>query len=77
MENSSESSSNSSITFRLKDRTIDDLKKQSEEEGVSLNNLVNKVLASYLEWECVAPKVGFVSIQKSVQSFLIVCLKNG
>ena len=66
MENSNEGRINSSITFRLKDRTIDDLKKQSEEEGVSLNNLVNKVLDSYLEWECFAPKVGFVSIQKSV-----------
>jgi hypothetical protein len=59
-------SGNSSITFRLKDRAIDDLKKHSEEEGISLNNLVNKVLDSYLEWECFAPKVGFVPMQKYV-----------
>jgi hypothetical protein len=57
---------NSSITFRLKNQTIGALKKQSEEEGISLNNLVTKVLDSYLEWECVAPKVGFIPMQKFV-----------
>ncbi len=76
MENS-RNGSNSSITFRLKDQAIDDLKKRSEEEGLSLNNLVNKVLDSYLEWECFAAKVGFIPMQKSVLRNLLDSLSEG
>jgi hypothetical protein len=73
----SRNGSNSSITFRLKDQAIDDLKKRSEEEGLSLNNLVNKVLDSYLEWECFAAKVGFIPMQKSVLRNLFDSLSEG
>ncbi len=57
---------NSSITFRINDESIDKLRKLAEEEGMSLNTLVNRILESYLEWEFIAPRVGFAPMQKSV-----------
>jgi antitoxin component of RelBE/YafQ-DinJ toxin-antitoxin module len=57
---------NSSITFRINDDSIDKLRKLAEEEGMSLNTLVNRILDSYLEWEFIAPRVGFAPMQKSV-----------
>jgi hypothetical protein len=57
---------NSSITFRVDDDNINKLRKLADDEGMSLNTLVNRILDSYLEWEFIAPKVGFAPMQKSV-----------
>jgi hypothetical protein len=57
---------NSSITFRVDDNNIDELRKLADEEGMSLNTLINRILESYLEWEFIAPRVGFAPMQKSV-----------
>jgi hypothetical protein len=57
---------NSSITFRIDDDQIERLRKLADEEGISLNTLVTRVLGSFLEFEFIAPKVGFSPMQKSV-----------
>lgn len=57
---------NSSITFRIEDDQIERLRKLADEERVSLNTLVARVLGSFLEFEFIAPKVGFAPMQKTV-----------
>lgn len=55
-----------SITFRIDDNNVESLRKLANEEGISLNTLVNQILTSYLEWEFIAAKAGFAPMQKSV-----------
>jgi len=55
-----------SITFRVDNDRILFLKKLADEEGTTLNALVNTILKSYLEWEFISAKAGFAPTQKCV-----------
>ncbi|AIC16175.1 hypothetical protein NVIE_019170 [Nitrososphaera viennensis EN76] len=55
-----------SITFRIDDNQIERLRKLADEQRISLNTLITHILDSYLEFEFIAPKVGFAPMQKSV-----------
>jgi hypothetical protein len=57
---------NESITFRISGDILLALRQLSQEEGMSLNTLVNNVLRSYIDWESIAVKAGFGVFQKEV-----------
>lgn len=55
----------SSITFRIDDLQIEQLRKLADEKQVSLNTCVSHILNSHLEFEFIATKLGFAPLHKS------------
>ncbi len=53
------------VTFRLSSELIDELKKDSELEGVSLNSYVAKIFANHVQWERYERKVGLLPMTES------------
>lgn len=51
-------------TFRIEKEVLEKLRIDSEEEKISLNALVNQVLAQHVEWNSPAKKSGFVPLPK-------------
>ena len=62
----SKSSPNESITFRIDSQKLKTLRECAEENQVSLNTLVNQILTGYIEWDMVAVKAGYATIQKDI-----------
>lgn len=58
------------MSFRLDGHILDNLRKESESQGVSLNVLANKIFTRYVEWGMFEPKVGMVPIAKPIVSAL-------
>jgi len=59
------------MSFRLDEDIVEALRKEAEEEEVSLNVLANHVFRRYVEWERDARKVGFIPITKELLTALI------
>lgn len=57
---------NKTITFRIDSGVLDKLKNHSKFEKVTLNALVNQLLAQAVDWDIKAAKAGWVPIEKSV-----------
>ena len=57
-------------SFRLDGHILDQLRKESESQGISLNVLANKIFTRYVEWDMFEPKVGMVPIAKPIVSEL-------
>jgi DNA-binding transcriptional regulator YhcF (GntR family) len=57
---------NESVTFRIAGDILLAMRQLSQENGVSINTLVNNVLRSYVDWESIAVKAGFGVFQKQV-----------
>lgn len=55
-----------SITFRLEESNVKQLRNEAQKQGISLNSFVNQTLKNFLEWHIFEPKVGFVPILKPV-----------
>lgn len=58
--------SNESITFRIDSRKLEVLRGNAQENQVSLNTLVNQILTSYIEWDMIAVKAGYATLQKDI-----------
>jgi hypothetical protein len=52
------------ISFRLSEKLLHDLKSEARGRHVSVNTLVNQVLARYTEWGRHAGKFGFIPIAR-------------
>ncbi len=59
------------MSFRLDEDIVEALRKEAEEEAVSINVLANHVFRKYVEWERDAGKVGFIPITKELLTSLI------
>ena len=59
------------MSFRLDEDIAEALRKEAEEEEVSLNVLANHVFRRYVEWERDARKVGFIPIARELLTALI------
>lgn len=57
---------NKTITFRIDSIVLDKLKNHGKFEKVTLNALVNQLLAQAVDWDVKAAKAGWVPIEKSV-----------
>lgn len=60
-------------TFRFDKELLDNLKKISEHENISLNVIVSQILDSYVHWQMTAPDAGWVVM---IKSFLIELIKE-
>jgi hypothetical protein len=60
------------MSFRLDEDIVDALRKEAEEEELSLNVLANHVFRKHIEWERDAQKVGFIPVTKEVLMELMV-----
>jgi hypothetical protein len=59
-------SKTTSLTFRLDEDNVKKLRSEADNQGVSLNSLINQILKSFLEWHIYEPKVGMVPLSKPV-----------
>lgn len=59
------------MSFRLDEDIVDALRKEAEEEELSLNVLANHVFRKHVEWERDARKVGFIPITKELLTALM------
>jgi hypothetical protein len=55
-----------SISIRLANLTVDKLKEEAKNEGITLNTLVNQIFVEYLQWDRTASKAGWVVVLSDV-----------
>jgi hypothetical protein len=55
-----------SITFRLDNGTIKNLRHEAEQQDISTNTLVNHILKEHIKWHSNAPKAGFIAVRRSL-----------
>ena len=55
-----------SLTFRLEHDSAEKLRDEAQNQGISLNSLVNQIIHNFFEWHMFEPKVGFVPLLKPV-----------
>ena len=63
-------------SFRIDKDILDSLKTVSREEHLSLNTYVNRIFDSHLNWNLLAPEVGWVVMLKSVMKEIIKTSDN-
>ena len=63
--------SKESITFRLESHMLSRLRKDANEEVISVNVLVNKIVKDHIIWHSIAPKAGFVPVRKQLVTYLL------
>lgn len=57
---------NESVTFRIKSRCLDRLRKEAEHKEISINTLVNQILSLYINWHSNAANAGFTSVKRGM-----------
>jgi hypothetical protein len=55
-----------SVTFRLDSEKLQKLRGESQENQISLNTLVNQVIASFVDWDMVVSKAGWELLPKDI-----------
>ena len=65
------SSSSRSITFRLDSFVLDELQRDADENDISLNVFVSKILRRYIEWDRYEQKLKMMPVPKILISSLI------
>jgi hypothetical protein len=55
-----------SITFRLDNETIRNLRYEANQQDISTNTLVNHILKEHIKWHSNAAKAGFISVRRSL-----------
>ena len=63
--------SSRSITFRLDSSIVDELQRDANQNEISLNVLVNKILRMYVEWGRYEHKLGMMPVPQNFFSSLI------
>ena len=68
MEAYKDSPRTESITFRLESRILDNLRKKAKHDRVTINTLVNQLIADYFEWSMTAKDAGWMVTPKVITS---------
>ncbi|HEY7107882.1 MAG TPA: hypothetical protein VH415_00490 [Nitrososphaeraceae archaeon] len=55
-----------SITFRLDNDTIKQLRHEADQQDISTNALVNHILKEHIKWHSNAPRAGFIAVRRSL-----------
>ena len=58
-------------SFRINKKTLESLKTISREDHLSLNTYVNRIFDSHLDWNLLAPEIGWVVMLKSAMKEII------
>ena len=53
-------------SFRINKENLDKLKKEAENESISLNSLVNKIIDTYVNWYSSAKKLGLIPVTPNI-----------
>lgn len=69
--NSKKRISTEHASFRINSPTLNNLKKISKEQKLSLNTYVNQIFDSHINWDLHAPEVGWVVMLKSALKEII------
>ena len=64
-------SKNESITFRVYSESIAKLRKEANDEDISMNTLVNQILRNHIAWHSVASKAGFICVRRRFVEVMI------
>jgi hypothetical protein len=54
------------ITFRIDSNVMRKINHEAEQDGISLNTLINQILKRYVEWDMYVSKAGMVPVSKPV-----------
>ena len=54
------------MTFRIEEGVMAQLRAESDKREVSLNTFVNQILKRFVEWDMYEPKVGMIPIAKPI-----------
>jgi hypothetical protein len=54
------------MTFRIENAILEDLRNEARRNGISLNMLVNKIFKDFVDWYAFDTKIGMVPMPKSV-----------
>ncbi|MEO9363986.1 MAG: hypothetical protein ABI348_08810 [Nitrososphaera sp.] len=57
-------SGSTSVTFRFPKSILEELKEEADHKNMSINALVNQVVASHVEWHAHASKAGFITVRR-------------
>ena len=60
-----------SVTFRIESRALKKLRREAQQNDISTNMLVNKLIKDHLNWHSTAAKAGFISLRRPFVSRLI------
>jgi predicted HicB family RNase H-like nuclease len=60
-----------SVTFRINSKVLKNLRREAEQNDISTNTLVNKLIKDHLNWHSNAAKAGFVSVRRPFVSKVI------
>jgi hypothetical protein len=60
-----------SVTFRIESKALEKLRREAQQQDISTNTLVNKLIKDHLNWHSTAAKAGFVSIRRPFVSKVI------
>jgi hypothetical protein len=64
--NGATSTKTTTMTFRIHENILRELRKEAKDREISINVLVNQVFRRYIEWDSYEPKVGMIPIAKPV-----------
>ena len=64
-------SKNESVTFRIYNEFITKLRKEANDEDISMNTLVNQIFRNHIAWHSVASKAGFISVRRRFVKVMI------
>ena len=64
-------SKNESITFRIYSEFVTRLRKEANDEDISVNTLVNQIIRNHIGWHSVASKAGFISVRRGFVKAMI------
>lgn len=57
---------NKTVTFRIDAKVLDKIKSHAASEKVTLNSLVNQLLAHAIDWDILAAKAGWIPVPKTL-----------
>ena len=69
-------SKSESITFRLDNGTIKNLRHEAKQQDISTNALVNHILKEHIKWHSNASKAGFIAVTRSLTMNLMSLLSE-
>jgi hypothetical protein len=69
-----EKSKTDTMTFRIEKDTMQKLRQEAKNKGISLNTFVNQIIRNFLDWYIFEPKIGMIPISKPVVVELFRCL---
>ncbi|MDF2737069.1 MAG: uncharacterized protein K0S93_925 [Nitrososphaeraceae archaeon] len=70
------SKKSSTISFRVDEDYLKELRKEAQEKKVSLNTLANQIFGEYIEWQRYTERFGIVSMSKDAFKYILDSLDD-